>query len=243
MVDERFEVRPQELPADPAPVVLLVDADVTAPDHLAPEPFGVLGQPSGLWVVQHHDVAVARMGGERIHLRPQRVDVDVMLVLTEIASVACSAIEVVVQALGDLEELRVPVDDEPTCVHADPSDQTEQDVQHLGHAATRRGRVHVDHTSTTQSVHCLLGRLDGEQIGPVIADHRREAKGVARRDGDVFHDHQFVELGRVHRTHRPPNHPTPHVCVRIRRGRVTRNATQTGRAATGGTGSERHPTR
>ena len=187
MIDERLEVRPQELPADPAEIVLLVEPDMAPPHHLAAEMFRVLGQPGGLRVVQHDDVAGAGVRRQRIALRLQRGVVDAVLRLAEFATVTRGAVQVVVQPLRHLEELRVAVDHHPPSVDADPADQAEQHVQHLGDATPGRRRVHVDHAAPAQSFDRLACRLDGEQVGPVLPDQRGVPERVAWRDRHVFH--------------------------------------------------------
>ena len=68
MVDERLEVRTQEVPPDPAVLVLLVDADMAAPDDVAAERLGVLGESGGLRVVDDDDVALPGMRGQIVTL-------------------------------------------------------------------------------------------------------------------------------------------------------------------------------
>ena len=53
------------------------------------------------------------------------------------------AIQMIVETLRDLEEPRVAFDHEPTRVDPTPRDVCEQRLEHLGNAAARRGRVHV----------------------------------------------------------------------------------------------------
>jgi hypothetical protein len=64
-----------------------------------------------------------------------------VLILAEGPAVAGRAVEVVVKALGDLEEAGITVDHQPSRVDPDAAHVRQQDPQHLGDAAARCRRV------------------------------------------------------------------------------------------------------
>ena len=71
--------------------------------------------------------------------RGQRPLVEVALLGAERAAVAGVAVEVVVEALGQLEELGRLAQHDPARVDAGAADVGEQRAQHLGDAAARAG--------------------------------------------------------------------------------------------------------
>ncbi len=105
----------------------------------------------------------------------------------ERSTVAGRAVEVVVDALRDLEEPRVALDHHPPGVDADPPRVREQRLEHLGHAPTGCGRVHVDDGAAVQQLTCHpRGRV--ERGHPLGADHGLEACRVESADVDLAQD-------------------------------------------------------
>ncbi len=92
------------------------------------------------------------------------------------AVVALVAVQAVMQALGEREELGVPLDHQPSGRQADSQSERQQDVEHLGHAPAARCGVDVDDLGAVQlgfharddallqSLQALLGDHD-PQIG------------------------------------------------------------------------------
>ena len=69
--------------------------------------------------------------------------IDRLLLGTERAAVTGRPVNLVVQALGQGEEVRLAGDDGPPPVHAGALDVSEIDGEHLGHAAAEGRRVDV----------------------------------------------------------------------------------------------------
>ena len=138
-----LDVDAQEVPRAARDVVRLVDADVAAPDHARAGALERADEPGGLRVVQDHDVVVVHQLGERAGVLLERALVDLARRLAEVAAVALEAVQLVVEALGDLEELRVAVEHRPAGVDAGALRVAEQREQQLDHAAAARGRVDV----------------------------------------------------------------------------------------------------
>ena len=105
-------------------------------------------EPGGLGVVQDDDV-VRDAGKDRSSSRVPTQDplVAGMLVGAERTTVADRSVQVVVDPLGDVEELGVAFDHDPSGVDVDPAHVGEQRLQKLGDPAAGRRRVDVDHPS------------------------------------------------------------------------------------------------
>jgi hypothetical protein len=101
-----------------------------------------------------------------------------------------------VQPLGDREERGIAFDHEPPGVDSGAAGVGEQRLQHLGHAASGRGRVDVQHRPIGERVPRDLRRLL-EPSHPLRADQRLEPCGVDRLDLDLV---QAPILARAHPT-------------------------------------------
>ncbi len=114
--DHRFrvlDVGPQEGPRRVRALAGLVLADVAAPRHARPGlPEGSC-HPGRLGVVEDHHVTLAHPLDQGGGLAAQHVLVDLTLVVAERAAVALGAVQQVVDALGEREELLAPVEHHP----------------------------------------------------------------------------------------------------------------------------------
>ena len=193
MVDERFQVGPEEVPADPAELVLLLDADMAPPHDVTAELLGVLGQPGRLGVVQDDDVARANVRRKCVALGGKRRLVDLVLARPERAAVTRSAIQMVVEPFGHIEEVRLSFDHEPAGVDPDAAHVSEQDVQHLGDASAGSGGVDVDHSAPVQSCE-RLGADDQRQLVCALRPHDLgEAVGISSTNLDVLHQASLAD--------------------------------------------------
>ncbi|MDZ7734351.1 MAG: hypothetical protein U5R31_15905 [Acidimicrobiia bacterium] len=143
LVDVGLEERPQELPGPVAPLVRLVDTDVAPPDHVQAPRRQPHGQPGGLGVVQHDDVARRRHRGQLGGVPLQDLLVVVDLVRTERSPVPGLAVEPVVDPLRDREELGIAVEHHPARVHTERAGVPEDGVEHLRDTAPARGGADV----------------------------------------------------------------------------------------------------
>ena len=132
---------PQELPCRPGQVVGLVDAHMAAPDNHHALLLESGHQPGGLGVVQDDDVAGLHPLLQLSQCLFQRLPVGVLCRLIQLPSVAGLAVEQVMDAFGDLEELVVALDHHPAGVDAGTGQVAEQEVQHLGDPTALLGRV------------------------------------------------------------------------------------------------------
>ena len=119
--------------------------------------------------------------------------VDLALVGAQWAAVAGKPVQVVVYALGDLEERGLSCDHDPPCVDTGPAAVAEQWSQHLDHAAALAGRVDVPDHAAMQ-----FARGMGDQVEQSLVlagrEHRCEALGRHRVNGLVLKGRQFCLL-------------------------------------------------
>ncbi len=178
-------VGPQEVPRLADQVVRLVDADVRPPDDVGADCAQRRGEPGGLRIVEDHDVPWA---DQRRELRRGRVGDGLVLGplgVCEGTAIPGAAVQSVVQALGDVEEQRPAVDDDPARVHAGPARIGQQRAQHLGHAAAVRGGVHAPDDASLQQLARVRSELD--EVGELPrVQHVGEAVDRQRRDLDLL---------------------------------------------------------
>jgi len=91
--------------------------------------------------------------------------------LTERTTIAALAVEAVVQAFSDREELRFALKDEPTTADINTGDVGQQDGEHLGDTATAGRGVNADDTSTEELASGVLTRED-EIVHSFLANNR-----------------------------------------------------------------------
>jgi hypothetical protein len=176
------DVRQQEIPGAPDDVIGLVDADVAAPDDPVAGFLHRRDQGGGLRVVEVDDVARPRTGHDAARARRERLLVEAPLALAERPAVAGVAVQVVVEALRDEEELAVLAQDRPARVDADAADVGQQSAQHLRDPAPARGRVDVPDRPSLEEQARPLG--EALHLGVLVADQRLEALERLRRDLD-----------------------------------------------------------
>jgi hypothetical protein len=180
-----LDVRPHELPPRGGERIRRVATYVTAPHH------GGTGCPRGasktgsLWIVQDDDVA----GCQR--RQPSRIGshhfvVPVVLGGPQRAAVAIRPVQPIVDALRDLEEPAVSIDDDPLRVDAHPARICQEGLQELRDASTTRRRVHIqDAPSREQLLRPCRGLL--EPLGTLRPDERFETLGSDCLNLDVTH--------------------------------------------------------
>ena len=136
-----FEIGPEEVPRLVGLVVSRIAPDVTTPhDPDAGRPEAV-DHARGLGIVQQHDVAVVDQGEHLGDVGADDPFVAGTLVLAEWTAVARVAMQQVVQALRDGEELRLAVEHQPPVLDLRTTPVREQRLKHLGDATTVRRRV------------------------------------------------------------------------------------------------------
>ncbi len=183
------EVRAQELPRSFRLRVHGVGAHMAAPHHDHPRSRERLREPCGLGIVQQDDVARSDQRQQLVGVGAQDLLVVTPFVASERAAVAGRAMEVVVDALRDLEEVRIALDDDPLGVDARTAGVRQERAEHLGDPATGRGRVDVQHDASGQLLaSSLCCRL--ESFGAVRSDQREQPVGGERRDLDLFELHR-----------------------------------------------------
>jgi hypothetical protein len=133
-----------------------------------------LDEAGGLGVVQDDDVPLPDHVRELLGVGPQRRLVDLVLRLAERAAVALGTVQAVVDALGDREELLVALDHHPLGVDVRPARVGEQRLEHLGHAAAARGRVHVPDRAAVEQIARLTGALH-DPLEALLVEHALEA--------------------------------------------------------------------
>jgi len=136
------QVRSQEPPRRPGHIVLPVHTDVAAPYHPGAHPRQRRGQPGGLRVMQQHHVTGPDPGRQLRRVRGQHARVMAGLCRTE-RGAGQAAVDLIVQPLGDREEISVAADHQPADRDAQILYVPDENLQHLGHPATGRGRVDV----------------------------------------------------------------------------------------------------
>jgi hypothetical protein len=86
--------------------------------------------------VHDHHIVLPDARAQLLDVRLQGVFVDLAFVISERSSISLRPMEVVVDALGDAEEIGITGDDHPAGIHACPPRVGEQRAQHLRDAAT-----------------------------------------------------------------------------------------------------------
>jgi hypothetical protein len=107
-------------------------------------------QPGGLGVVQDDDVARLDPLLQLCEGLLQRLPVGVLCRLVQLAPVAGLAMEQVMEAFGNREELLVALDHHPAGIDAGPSQVAEQEVEHLGDPAALLGGVDLPQPPAAQ---------------------------------------------------------------------------------------------
>ena len=184
----RYE-RAQKVPHFVRLAVGIVGSDVAAPDHAEPGGPHRRHEPRGLGIVKNHDIArpgqcpqLERVGLQRgaVHLPRRGV---------EAAAVAGVAVEHVVDALGDREELTEPWrrgDHGPADVGAGAARVCHQRTEHFGHTAAGGGRVHIPDCTAAQGSDALAQRA-AEGAPDLSPEHVTELGRIAGGDRDCLY--------------------------------------------------------
>ena len=151
-------------------------------------------EPRGLRIVQHDDVSNADQTQQVRAIALERRLVVGAFDRSERPAVALGAVQMVVQPFRDLEEAGVAFDHDPTGVHPGTARICKQGLQHLGHAASGRSRVHVQYRPALQ------GRTRGrsrrlEPVGPFRPYERVEPLKCECLDVDLSQHHLVPPLG------------------------------------------------
>ena len=138
--------------------------------------------------MQEHDIGRRHALGEQLGVLGGDALVGGTLGIAQRPAVAAVAVQAVVQALGDVEELRVAADRHPAPVDADTAHVADQRAQHLGDPAAMRGGVDVPEGPPFEQLAPACHRvLEVRQA--LGCEDLPEALGVKRRDGDVVQGH------------------------------------------------------
>ncbi len=159
------DVGGEEIPAFPAALVVVVGADVAAPDHGAPGADDVRDQARGLGIVKEDDVARPERGEHGLGVGPADALEGLALGLAQRPAVPVLAVQAVVQPLGQGEELRRAGDRQPAHRDVEPAREPDPGPEHLGDAAPGRGRVDVPELAPGEQRVRLS--QPGFQLGPV----------------------------------------------------------------------------
>ncbi len=153
----------EECPRRPTQVVLTVNADMGSPHDVRPAPSKRANQTSGLRIVQQDQIASADPITYALGVGGHHVDEMAEFRRPEGAPVARFAVNPVVQALRDSEELSVAIDDQPSDVDGEVFRVSDQNLEHVGDSAAGGGRAEVPNHPATG--HLAEIRCGGQQSG------------------------------------------------------------------------------
>ncbi len=167
------QARPQAPPRVPGVLVVVVDADVAAPDDGRAGPLQRHRHGCRLRVVQHHHVS----GGDQGRQRPGVVEGSPVqrrqLLDPEHVTIAWLALQMVMEALGHPEELAGTAQHHPPDVDPGAFPVRQQRPKQLRDPATQSGRVHHPHRPPSQQLTgVLLGHSHplGHRLQQVAAE-------------------------------------------------------------------------
>ena len=205
----------------PAPLGLgreIIRADVAAPDDRRTVRHERRGHARRLRVVQEHGVAGAHLGQQRLRVRRERVAVDARRRLVQRRAVARGPVQRVMEALGEAEEVGVPLDHGPARVDALAPRVGQQRAQHLGHAAALGGRVHVPDGAPVEQLAAAGQRGAGAPEGVRLDDPAEAVEGVRAKLDLAERRHSRRSVAHARLT------GTPHPTANARCNQPTRNA-------------------
>ena len=130
---------------------------------------------------------------ELFGVRAERGLVAVVLDRAEVAAVTGRAVEVVVDPLGDREEVGIASITSHLASMPSPPTCGQQRLEQLRYPAAGRGRVDVEHRATRQGLpHPGGGRLER---GDALGTHDRPELGHGHRpDPDLLQSHRFPHV-------------------------------------------------
>ena len=158
--------RPQAPPRVPGVLVVVIDADVAAPDDRRASPLQRFGHGRRLRVVQHHHVSRGDQGRQRPGVVKGSPVQRRQLLDPEHVTIARLALQMVMKTLGHPEELARTAQHHPPDVDPGAFPVRQQRPKQLRDPATQGGRVHHPHRPAGQQ---LIGVLLGH---PHPLDHR-----------------------------------------------------------------------
>ena len=151
--------RPQASPRVPGVLVVVVDADVAAPDDGRAGPLQRHRHGRRLRVVQHHHVSGGDQGRQRPGVGQGSPVQRRQLLDPEHVTIARLALQMIMKALSHPEELTGTAQHHPPDVDPGAFPVRQQRPEQLRDPATQRGRVHHPH------------RPPGEQLTGVLLRH------------------------------------------------------------------------
>ena len=134
--------------------------------------------------MQEHDIGRAHALHEQVGVLGGHALVDLTLRDAQRPAIAGIAVQAIVQALGDPEELVVATDRHPARVHARTARVPDQRAQHLRHAAAAGSGVHVPERPPLQQL-APTGDRVLEVRKPLDRQDVAEVVRIKQRDGDV----------------------------------------------------------
>jgi len=180
----------EECPGGVGEFVALVGTDVAAPDDGAPGLDQVGDQTCRLRIVQEGDVVLARLSehaGSVFLADPFEWGA---LGEAEPTAVADLAVHVVVEALGQREEVRRAGDRQPAHVDADAARQADPGPEHLRHSPARGGGVDVPYLAAVEQLGGA-SQAGFEALARLLVDHAEQPLQRERRDVYLARGHGF----------------------------------------------------
>ena len=137
---------------------MVVGANVASPDHRRASPLQRHRHGRGLGVVQHHHVSRGQQGRQRPGVAEGGPVEHRQLPGPEHAAIAWLAVQMVMKALGHLEEPGRTAEHHPPDVDPRAFPVRQQRTKQLRNSTTQSGRVHHPHRPSAQQ---LTGALPG----------------------------------------------------------------------------------
>ena len=206
MCVRNLDVGAEERPGTLRPLIRPVEPDVTSPDDTGSELDERWDETRRLRVVDEHDVAASNDAAQPLGIHRRDPVVVRPLGGTEGATVTRRAVEAVVDALRDREELGITRDHDPIHLDPEPARIPEQGRQHFRNPSALRGRVNAHDASAADTLPKLGGRrkkrrqalLANDRLQPARVErhdiHRIARCHAAKSGRSTMHDRRDVEL-------------------------------------------------
>ena len=176
-----LDVGAEERPGALRPLVRPIESHVATPNDTGPELDERSEEARRLRVVDEHDVAASNDAAQPLGILRRDPVVVRPLGSTESATVTWRAVEAVVNALRDREELRVAGDHDPIHLDSEPARIPEQGPEHLRDPSALRGRVHAHHAPVAEALP-KLGSRGNKRRQALLANDRLQAARVERHE-------------------------------------------------------------